>query len=37
MIKSVLSPKTEVRETSLNGKGTFATEDIKKEEMIYIR
>lgn len=37
MIKSVLSTKTEVRETSLNGKGTFAKEDIKKGEMIYIR
>lgn len=37
MIKSILSSKTEIRETSLNGKGTFATEDIKKGEMIYIR
>lgn len=37
MIKSILSPKTEIRETSLNGKGTFAIEDIKKGEMIYIR
>ena len=37
MIKSILSEKTEVRNTSLNGKGTFATENIKKGEMIYIR
>lgn len=37
MIKSITSKKTEVREISLNGKGTFAIEDIKKGEMIYIR
>lgn len=37
MIKSVLSSKVEVREESLNGKGTFAITDIKKGEMIYIR
>jgi SET domain-containing protein len=37
MCKSILSPKTEIRQTSLNGKGTFAKEDIKKGEMIYIR
>lgn len=37
MIKSILSSKTEIRNTSLNGKGTFAKEDIKKGEMIYIR
>lgn len=37
MIKSILSKKTEVRDISLNGKGTFAIEDIKKGEMIYIR
>ena len=37
MIKSILSPKTEIREKSLNGKGTFAIQDIKKGEMIYIR
>lgn len=36
-MKSILSPKTEIRETSLNGKGTFAKENIKKGEMIYIR
>ena len=37
MTKSILSKKTEIRDTSLNGKGTFAIEDIKKGEMIYIR
>lgn len=37
MTKSILSKKTEIRKTSLNGKGTFAIEDIKKGEMIYIR
>ena len=37
MIKSILSPKTEIRKKSLNGKGTFAIQDIKKGEMIYIR
>ncbi len=37
MIKSIVSPKTEIRETSLNGKGTFAKEDIKKGEMIFIK
>lgn len=30
MTKSILSKKTEIRDTSLNGKGTFAIEDIKK-------
>lgn len=37
MIKSILSKKTEVRDDSINGKGTYAIEDIKKGEMIYIR
>lgn len=37
MHKSILSPKTEIREISLNGRGTFAKEDIKKGEVIYIR
>jgi len=37
MIKTITSNKTEVREKSLNGFGTFAIEDIKKGEMIYIR
>lgn len=36
-MKTILSSKTEIRETSINGKGTFAIEDIKKGEMIYIR
>ena len=34
MVKSILSSKTEVREDSLNGKGTFAIKDIKKGEGI---
>lgn len=37
MIKSILSPKTEIREKSLNGKGTFAIEDIKKDEIVFIK
>lgn len=37
MSKSILSPKTEIRETSLNGKGIFAKEDIKKGEMVFIK
>ena len=37
MIKSILSPKAEVRENRISGKGTFAKEDIKKGEMIFIR
>lgn len=37
MIKSVYSPKVEIRDKSLNGKGTFAIEDIKKGEVVYIR
>ena len=36
-MKSILSEKTEIREDSLNGKGTFAIQDISKGEMIYIR
>lgn len=36
-MKSILSHKTEIRENSISGRGTFATEDIKKGEMIYIR
>lgn len=37
MLKSILSKKVEVRENSLSGKGTFAIEDIKKGEMVFIR
>jgi len=32
MIKSILSDKTEVRDSTICGKGTFAKEDIKKGE-----
>lgn len=37
MIKSVLSPKVEVRINSLNGKGIFAKENIKKGEIVFIK
>lgn len=37
MTKSILSPKVFVDDSSINGKGTFAKEDIKKGEVIYIR
>ena len=37
MIESKLSPKVEVRDKSLNGKGIFAKEDIKKGEIVFIK
>ena len=37
MIKSVLSPKVEVRTNSLNGKGIFAKESIKSGEIVFIK
>ncbi len=37
MISSRLSPKVEIREKSLNGKGIFAKEDIKKDEIVFIK
>lgn len=37
MIKSVLSPKVEVRTNSLNGKGIFAKEIIKAGEIVFIK
>lgn len=37
MIKSRLSNKVEVRNKSLNGKGIFAKEDIKKGEIVFIK
>lgn len=37
MIKSVYSPKVEIREKSLNGKGLFAKEKIKKGEIVFIK
>ena len=36
-MQSIYSPKVEIRETSLSGKGTFAIGDIKKGEIVYIR
>ncbi|HAN09484.1 MAG TPA: SET domain-containing protein-lysine N-methyltransferase [Clostridiales bacterium] len=36
-MKSILSDKTEIRRSETEGVGTFAREDIKKGEMIYIR
>lgn len=37
MIKSILSDKAEIRENSLNGKGIFAKENIKKGEIVFIK
>ena len=37
MIKSVLSSKVEIRINSLNGKGIFANEAIKKGEIVFIK
>ena len=37
MIKSVLSSKVEVRIDSLNGKGIFAKENIKKGEIVFVK
>lgn len=37
MIKSVLSNKIEIRTNSLNGKGIFAKENIKKGEIVFIK
>lgn len=37
MIKSRLSNKVEIRDKSLNGKGIFAKEDIKKGEIVFIK
>ena len=37
MIKSVLSPKVEIRVNSLNGKGIFAKESIKAGEIVFIK
>ena len=36
-MKSYRSPKTEVKESDLNGKGLFAKEYIKKGELIFIK
>ncbi len=37
MIESRLSPKVEIRDKSLNGKGIFAKEEIKKGEIVFIK
>ena len=37
MVKSILSDKVEVRTNSLNGKGIFAKENIKKGEIVFIK
>lgn len=37
MLKSRLSNKVEVRTNSLNGKGIFAKENIKKGEIVFIK
>ena len=36
-IKSYRSPKTEIRESKIGGKGIFAKEDIKKGEVVFIK
>lgn len=36
-IKSYRSPKTEVRESKIGGKGLFVKEDIKKGEIVFIK
>lgn len=36
-LKSILSPKVEVRNSKVNGKGMFAKEDIKKGEAVFIK
>ena len=37
MIESRLSEKVEVRDTSINGKGIFAKENIKKGEIVFVK
>ena len=37
MIESRLSEKVEIRDKSLNGKGIFAKENIKKGEIVFIK
>lgn len=37
IIKSILSDKVEIRNNSLNGKGIFATDFIKKGEIVFIK
>ncbi len=37
MVKSVYSPKVEIRKGSLNGKGLFAKEKIYKDEIVFIK
>lgn len=36
-VSSRLSDKVEIRENALNGKGIFAKEDIKKNEIVFIK
>lgn len=37
MLKSRLSNKVEIRDKALNGKGIFAKEDLKKDEIVFIK
>ena len=37
MTKSILSPKVFMGDSGINGKGTFAKEDIKKGEIVFIK
>ncbi|MBU1133096.1 MAG: SET domain-containing protein-lysine N-methyltransferase [Patescibacteria group bacterium] len=36
-IKSRISPKVEIRKSKINDKGMFAKENIKKDEMVFIK
>ena len=37
MIESFLSPKVEIRDKAIDGKGLFAKEDINKDEIVFIQ
>lgn len=37
MVKSIMSEKVEIRNKSINGKGVFAKEPIKKGEIVFIK
>lgn len=36
-MKSIISPKVEIRKSGINKKGMFAKELIKKDEIVYIK
>ena len=37
MVKSFITNKIEIRDSSLDGKGMFAKEEIKKDEIVFIK